>query len=54
MPNFSFLTFVEVAEKFMVGGFHISTMSNLNPSSIELELGLGFDKNSLTSQTKLA
>ena len=26
-----------------VGGFQVATMSNLNPSSIELELGLGFD-----------
>ena len=27
----------------MVGGVAVSTMSNLNPSYIELELGLGFD-----------
>ena len=25
------------------GGFQVSTVSNLNPSCIELELGLGFD-----------
>ena len=26
------------------GGFRVSTESNINPSCIELELGLGFDK----------
>ena len=26
-----------------VGGFQVTTVSNLNPSCIELELGLGFD-----------
>ena len=37
---------IEVAEKFVlvvVGGFPVSLVSNLNPSCIELELGLGFD-----------
>ena len=46
MPNFSFLACLEVAEKFGMGGgggFEVTTMSNLNPSCIELELGLGFD-----------
>ena len=56
MPNFSFLACLEVAEKFVgVGGGgwveHVATMSNLNPSYLELlsvelsqvELGLGFD-----------
>ena len=47
MPNFSFLACVEVAEKFVVavvgGGLTVSTMSNLNPSCIEFELGLEFD-----------
>ena len=49
VPNFSFLTCLEVSEKFVVGWcwFHVSTMSNLNPSKIELELGLGFDNCSL-------
>ena len=34
------------AEKFVEGGgggFQVSTVSNLNSSCIELELGLGFD-----------
>ena len=47
VPDFSFLACLEVAEKFVLGGvagFRVSTMSNLNPSYIELELGLGFDK----------
>ena len=40
MPNFSFLACLEVAEKF-VGGWgwgveHMATMSNLNPSYLEL------------------
>ena len=26
-----------------LGGFHVTTVSNLNPRCIELELGLGFD-----------
>ena len=47
MPNFCFLACLEVVEKFVVvvwgGGFQVSTMSNLNRSCIELELGLGFD-----------
>ena len=34
MPNFGFLAFLEVAEKFVVGGGggvgHVATMSNLN------------------------
>ena len=45
--NFSFLAGLEVAEKFgMVGVVWIQseTMSNLNQSWIELELGLGYDK----------
>ena len=37
MPNFRSLASQEVAEKFgMVGGFHVATMSNLNPSYLEL------------------
>ena len=42
MPNFSFLACLEVAEKFVgVGGWgvgveHVATMSNLNPSYLEL------------------
>ena len=46
VPNFSFLACLEVSEKFVVGWcwFHVSTMSNLNPSKIEMELGLAFDK----------
>ena len=56
MPNFSFLACLEVAEKFVggwgVGVEHVATVSNLNPSYVELlwaelsyvELGLGFDK----------
>ena len=39
MPNFSFLACLEVAEKFgvVVGVVeHVATMSNLNPSKIEL------------------
>ena len=40
MPNFSFLACLEVAEKFMgvVGGGvdHVATVSNLNPSEVEL------------------
>ena len=43
VPNFSFLACLEVAEKFMGGGLAVNTMSNLNQSCIELELGLGFD-----------
>ena len=51
LRNFSFLTCPEVAEKFVLVGWvgveHVATMSNLNPSYVELfwvELGLGFDK----------
>ena len=38
MPNFSFLACLEVAEKFVGGGGveHVATMSNLNPSYLEL------------------
>ena len=44
MPNFSFLACLEVAEKFVVGGWvgggwgvdHLATVSNLNPSYVEL------------------
>ena len=37
MPNFSFLACLEVAEKFSGGGVeHVATMSNLNPSYVEL------------------
>ena len=40
VPNFSFLACQEVAEKFSVvveGGVdHVATMSNLNPSYVEL------------------
>ena len=47
MTNFSFLACLEVAEKFGVGwrGWveHVVTVSNLNPSYIEWDLGLGFD-----------
>ena len=54
VPNFSFLACLEVSEKFVVGWcwFHVSTMSNLNPSKIELELGLGFDDNCHIASTK--
>ena len=47
VPNFIFPACLEVAEKFVVGGWcglAVITMSNLNPCCIELELGLGFDK----------
>ena len=44
VPNFSFLACLEVAENFvLVAGFQVSTMSNLNQSCFELELGVGFD-----------
>ena len=44
MPNFSFLPFLKVAEKFMgVDGLAVSTVSSLSSSCIEIELGLGFD-----------
>ena len=44
VTNFSFLACLEVAENFvLVGGFQVSTMSNLNQSCFELELGVGFD-----------
>ena len=39
VPNFSFLACLEVAEKFVggVGGVgQVATMSNLNPSYVEL------------------
>ena len=42
VPNFSFLACLEVAEKFVCGvGWcggvgHVATMSNLNPSYVEL------------------
>ena len=41
MPNFSFLACLEVAEKFGGVGLvvvveHVATMSNLNPSYLEL------------------
>ena len=47
MPKFSSLAGLEVAEKFGVAwrGFQVTTVSNLNPSCIELESGLGFDNN---------
>ena len=49
VQNFSPLACLEVAEKFWVGwvrwvGFAVTTMLNLNPRYIELELGLGYDK----------
>ena len=40
VPNFSFLAYLEVAEKFVVEGWvvveHVATVSNLNPSNVEL------------------
>ena len=38
VPNFSFLACLEVAGKFMGGGGvgHVATVSNLNPSYVEL------------------
>ena len=39
MSNFSSLAVLEVAEKFVVGGVgwgYVATMSNLNPSYVEL------------------
>ena len=37
VPNFSFLACLEVAEKFGGGGVeHVATVSNLNPSYLEL------------------
>ena len=48
IPNFSLLACLEVAEKFVVvgwGGFQVNTVSNLNPSCIKMELGLGFGRN---------
>ena len=41
VPNFSFLACLEVAEKFVWGGVgwgvdHVATVSNLNPSYLEL------------------
>ena len=36
------------------GGFQVTTVSNLNPSCIELELlGLGFDNSLMTSNTDI-
>ena len=47
MPNFSFLAGLEVVCKFVVVEvvvwMALSIVSNLIPSCIELELGLGFD-----------
>ena len=45
VQNFSFLACLEVAKNcvLVVGGFQVSLVSNLNPSYIELELGLGLD-----------
>ena len=46
VPNFSFLLArLELAEKFGVVWcrFQVTTVSNLNPNRIELELGLVFD-----------
>ena len=45
VPNFPFLACLEVAENFMGVGCElaVTTMSSLNPSCIELELGLGLD-----------
>ena len=47
VPNFSLIACLEVGEYFGVwggvSGFQVTTVSNLNPSCIELELGLGFD-----------
>ena len=37
VPSFSFLNCLEVVEKFLGGGVeHVATMSNLNPSYLEL------------------
>ena len=45
-----------MAQKFVLGcgggGFQVSTMSNLNPSCIELDLGLGLDNIRTTSIKK--
>ena len=46
MPNFSFLAGLEVPENFVGVGWgvvvgQVTTMSNLNPNCIELELELG-------------
>ena len=44
-----YLAGLEVAEKFLGGGVgQVTTMSNLNLSCIELELGLGCDNKSIT------
>ena len=55
---FSFLACLEVAEKFVVVVVveHVATISNLNPSCLELiwvELGLGFD-NFFASQSNIS
>ena len=45
MQNFGSLACLDVAEKFVLGGgggLQVTTMSNLNPSCIELKLGFGF------------
>ena len=51
--NFSFIASLQVAEKFVVvrGGFQVTSMSDLNPSCIEMELGLGFDNIAKLSQS---
>ena len=41
--NFSSLASLENALKFAVCELAVRTLLNLNPSCIELELGLGFD-----------
>ena len=43
VQNFSFLACPEVDEKVVVGGLPVGLVSNLNPSCIDMELGLGFD-----------
>ena len=47
MSDFSFLACLEGVYKFVVVGvvvwMALSTVSNLNPNCIELELGLGFE-----------
>ena len=44
VQNFSSLACLEGAEKFVVVGLsQVTTLPKLNPSFIELELGLDFD-----------
>ena len=43
IPNFSLCRSCLKVCVGVGGGFRVSTMSNLNPSCIELELGFGFD-----------